>query len=159
MLAQEIYDTVVKHLFAQGKPAYGHIVLHENDDGVMACAYRMGELKCAVGCLIPDDAYRDSMERKSIQAIIAEEDYGLPLYLGGNVTLLRQLQSAHDNRRHWQDNDYRKGWNYAVLAEELRGVAKQFELQTDTLTLELIKHLQTTQEELIKHLHTTQEEI
>lgn len=48
---QEVFTTVSKHLLAQGVACR-----NEDDD----CMYRNEEgLKCAVGCLISDEAYRE----------------------------------------------------------------------------------------------------
>lgn len=58
MNEQEIFDTVVKHLFAQNARALGG----------NGCAYRalakdnVTVLKCAVGCLIPDADYDPDYE-------------------------------------------------------------------------------------------------
>lgn len=53
MSKQEIFDTVARHLLTQKKAC-------QNDGG--ACRYRAGDLKCAVGALIPDDLYTSTIE-------------------------------------------------------------------------------------------------
>jgi len=59
---QEIYDTVMNHLWKQGKIAY------ENS----ACRYRTEDgSKCAVGCLIPDNLYNNLFESSGVHGVIA----------------------------------------------------------------------------------------
>lgn len=109
---QEVFDTVVLHLLKQEAKA-------EGEDG--ECLYRDPEgRKCAVGCLIPDEQYRDHMEGKGLlmvsilkalkaNRVLAVSDYTLadPSYAGDqNIPvarlttvgkLLRNLQWIHDN--------------------------------------------------------------
>jgi hypothetical protein len=94
MAKQEIFNRVVTHLFAQGKAAI---------DAKGTCSYRAPDgCKCAVGCLLPDEHYRPSMEGE-----ITDSNYvRAPLMAAGlidslhdsdsNIQLLRQLQRAHD---------------------------------------------------------------
>ena len=53
MTEQEIFDKVVLHLYQQGEPSITH-------GG--RCRYRLSGKMCAIGCLIPDDMYSESME-------------------------------------------------------------------------------------------------
>jgi hypothetical protein len=74
MTKQEIFDHVLTHLRKQGKPA-----INETDSGEDICAYRTDDgLKCAVGCLIPDDKYNEDLEGRSATVV-----YGV---LGGEPT-------------------------------------------------------------------------
>lgn len=64
MNLQEIFDKVVNHLREQG--------CRSSRPGSRAfCSYR-GEngLKCAIGCLIPDNLYHPKLEGRSILSII-----------------------------------------------------------------------------------------
>lgn len=54
---QEAFDGALKHLRAQGKRA-----VDEND----SCMYRQGNLKCAIGALIPDEKYNPEFEHLSV---------------------------------------------------------------------------------------------
>ena len=91
MNAQEIFDTVVRHLHAQGRPAL---------DSLGDCRYRTVDgLKCAVGGLIPDgvdpwgiEGFPVTSDTFSKWAAIHE----LP-DLPENVGLLKDLQSGHDH--------------------------------------------------------------
>jgi predicted RNase H-like nuclease len=62
---QEVFDTVAQHLIAQGKKSMAR--LSEDPHPHAVCAYR-GEngTKCAVGCLIPDEAYDPSIENTGV---------------------------------------------------------------------------------------------
>jgi hypothetical protein len=87
---QKTFDTVVQHLRKQGKRAL-------TDKG--GCAYRgLGGTKCAVGVLIPDDKYSESMEGLSANLLIAN---GYVDVFSCNLTLLESLQSIHDDKLSW----------------------------------------------------------
>jgi hypothetical protein len=87
--AQEIFDTVVAHLRKQGCKS-------EDEDG---CLYRTPDgLSCAVGALIPKEAYSPDMENRSLNKLLEEKL--LPLDLQNEFTkhraLLIDLQDVHD---------------------------------------------------------------
>lgn len=112
MKAQTVFDKVVRHLHKQGKRAF-----QDNAVGG-ACLYRTKEgLTCAVGCLIPEEAYHSSMEGKNVTAIL---DF-MPKYFE-HVDLLEELQNVHDSSKS-------RSW----LVRELRSVAVQFGLATTQL--------------------------
>lgn len=103
MNQQETFEAVVRHLFAQGKPAY-------QDDG-NTCAYRgSDDTKCAIGALIPDSMYLKEMDKN---VFLVDE---LFLYypklrerLGeDNKELLRALQWVHDDNAHWESTETMK---------------------------------------------------
>lgn len=80
--AQEIFDTVARHLIAQGAQSI-------TDDG--HCRYRADDGKrCAVGCLFTDEEYRPSMEGHGVSSVM------LPGRLKPHSMLLRDLQRVHD---------------------------------------------------------------
>lgn len=124
MTQQEIFDTVKKHLLTQTKPA---------KDVDESCLYRTDDgLKCAVGCLIPDEMYFDQMEHRSVDYLASFlEGYTthkeLVDFLKTNSKLLQRLQEAHDlciltNRG---------TFNKAELRRKLKEVAKEFNLRND----------------------------
>lgn len=107
MTKQEIFDTVARHLFAQGEPAM---------DGNAACAYRAPKgLKCAVGALIADEHYSSNLDfpeaGHSITVVDKYRPVRIALHKSGVVTksdidhhsrssriaLLSDLQVLHDN--------------------------------------------------------------
>ena len=104
MTPQEIFDTVARHLFAQGK---------QSRDPV-SCLYRGPDgTKCAVGVLIPDATYDEDMEGCSIVGLLRE--FSLPAWMGEHVNLLQHLQSVHDVDSRWAD-DKRMRWELSLVA-------------------------------------------
>lgn len=97
MQAQEIYDTIVKHLFQQGKRS-------QND---RYCCYRgPDDTKCSIGAILPDELYYPEMEgNKTIKAIINENPDRFPQWMVDNLGLLSELQNAHDKNFHWEHPD------------------------------------------------------
>lgn len=83
---QSIFDEVLDGLRKQGvKSMIGD-----------SCMYRgRGDTKCALGLLIPDDAYAPTMENRLLGCMIAEDApfYGLDVE---KKTLLIRLQQSHD---------------------------------------------------------------
>jgi hypothetical protein len=152
MTDQEIFDTVAKHLIAQGKQSLLPQVA--GDSEYNGCAYR-GEngTKCAIGCLIPDELYNPIIENTSVQVFfdtvsatefvrghnvsavdpeIALDDFlaitqKIGDFIGrtGNDTesLLGDLQSAHDNCF----------GSIEDIKGALYGVAEDFELSAKVL--------------------------
>lgn len=90
MTRQEIFEKVVAHFAAQRAVAI---------DDYGNCRYRTGDgRKCAVGALIPDDAYSPNFENKSAEALFVnypEMMRSAGLTPGGPAFLMA-LQSAHD---------------------------------------------------------------
>lgn len=92
MTKQETFDTVAAHLLKQGKRSMS---------GPRTCLYRGPDgMKCAVGCLIPDDLYRSSLEGIAVVDILSDEvttEVGrLMKSLGHDLTLCGELQWLHD---------------------------------------------------------------
>lgn len=87
---QEIFNHVVDHLWSQGRPA---------KDARGNCLYRLGNLKCAVGALIPDEIYTKDMEDISVDVLASWDSEGkikLPPEIPAYTALLLDLQLAHD---------------------------------------------------------------
>ncbi len=87
---QEIFDTVATHLIAQGEKC--------EDEG--RCQYRgTGDLKCAIGILIPNNLYHVGMEESGITYLIHSYPEVKKL-LGADdrdtALLLSDLQTVHD---------------------------------------------------------------
>lgn len=95
-LQQEMFDRVVAHMRAQGQQS---VFRFEGSASTM-CAYRGPDgLKCAIGCLIPDDVYTPRMEGQAVGAIVARfPDVRRALRPGAvGLNFLTELQEAHDN--------------------------------------------------------------
>lgn len=99
MTLQEIYDKVKEHLLAQGKRSEGDV--HGIPD---RCRYRLvqGEttLMCAVGCLIKESVYDESLEGQgstSEEVVDALNCSGICFdKFSGTARLLEALQTVHD---------------------------------------------------------------
>jgi hypothetical protein len=93
---QTTFDRVVSHLRQQRAKARGAFGL---------CVYRAANgTKCAVGCLIPDHKYSQSLEGQSLEVEFANEVKAILEEEGHDVNLVRQLQVIHDRVfiHHWE---------------------------------------------------------
>lgn len=116
MNAQEIFDTVARHLHKQGKRA-GKYDNDSRDEADFRCLYRGPEgTKCAVGCLIPDELYDPNIEGLSVSDI---KDVLLKAGIGA-FALLGQLQNVHDTAWSWEQP--------GGLCNRLTAVAKDYGL-------------------------------
>lgn len=66
MTLQEIYNKIKQHLLSQNERSIASVPSIHDDEENDVCAYRSGNgnLKCAVGALITDDAYSKELEDK-----------------------------------------------------------------------------------------------
>ena len=89
---REIFDKVKTHLLAQGERAL---------EGSMCVYHAQSGLKCAVGCLITEEAYSEALEGDTIDTA---DDLGLRAALEASgisldrttINMLFRLQSIHD---------------------------------------------------------------
>lgn len=95
MTDQELFDKVAKHLLTQKIRSVG---LYSKGAPVMQCMYRgPNGLKCAVGCIIPDELYDPSFEGKAINSLkISNALIDAGIVSEGQILLLAELQSLHD---------------------------------------------------------------
>jgi hypothetical protein len=116
---QTLFDTVVRHLWAQGKR------VHLNGN----CKYRApGGLKCAVGCLIPDDKYTADMDNPTdngLETVMPKAGISMR-----HEFLLAELQIAHDVADHWNSSNTAP---LSSLAVRLARIANEFNLRTNVL--------------------------
>ncbi len=94
--AQEFFDFITSKVLEQGRPS----ILETNDEegGTrVVCVYR-GEsgAKCAAGHVIPDAWYREKLEGHAVDGVL-EKEPRLEASLGPCLSLLLDLQEAHDN--------------------------------------------------------------
>lgn len=124
MTLQEIFDKVAVHLLTQGKQSQG---LYDT-----ACKYRGHDgLKCAVGCLIPDDKYRPDMEGYTVYTLVSRFPDVLGFYTGDSeLSLLTCLQRIHDNTRVrvLTSGEIRRIWK-----QRLTDLANDYNLNTGVL--------------------------
>lgn len=128
---QSEFDAVVKHLYTQRRPS--------SKDG--GCYYRIkvkinGELtclSCAVGCRIPDDVYRPSMDTmncdggSSIHSIIERFPTSLPahFYQSEYKELYSDLQLIHDRCEVDENGEF----CFEELSHKLKKIAGKYELK------------------------------
>ena len=112
---QKTFDTVATHLLKQGKRAMrvSGTCLYRTPDG----------LKCAVGCLIPEEMYSPDMEENVVTSLLEKfpKLHDVPL-INGFSKLLRELQGLHD------------GWDVRDWPQGLREIAARFGLNTAAIT-------------------------
>jgi hypothetical protein len=95
MTRQEVFDTVAAHLLKQNARS----LIDPTDLDDPGCAYRgAAGLKCAVGCLIPDEVYKPSMEGIGMLGLLEAGAKWAPklAYLHPHRFLLADLQRVHD---------------------------------------------------------------
>lgn len=118
MTDQQIFDTVARHIMAQGEPAISQLT--------GKCAYLTPRgHKCAIGCLIPPEDYDAKFEDKGItnpvfNPLIRKHRW--------NVSLLADLQGAHDS---WANSPYD---GYHAWKLDMYRIAKNFELSPQVLS-------------------------
>ena len=99
MELQEIFDKVSAHLLRQGERS---VVV----DGYNMCMYRSAHgLKCAAGCLIPDDVYHPDMEHQPFEDLPKQYAAIEAMFNGKAVQLIQDLQEIHDmeHPEDWED--------------------------------------------------------
>lgn len=85
MSAQEVFNTVAKHLLTQNKKS-------ENPLIGSLCLYKYNNLKCAAGIFIPDDKYVSKMEGLNWAEIVNLYDF----LKSDHDELIISLQRIHD---------------------------------------------------------------
>lgn len=88
MTPQEVFAKVVTHLRKQN-------AVSAKQNGM--CVYRgPNGMKCAVGCLIPDDVYKPEMECGGVGVLFMNFPETAKEIGKDNIHLLRHLQTIHD---------------------------------------------------------------
>jgi len=105
MKKKQVFKRVAKHLLAQDEACGTRY----------DCWYRHPsrvELKCAIGCLIPDKFYSEEIENKTVEEPIVKEVLKKSLktsFTSSDIALLKDLQDVHD----YQDT---KDWRWRLDA-------------------------------------------
>lgn len=87
--AQEIYDIVAAHMLKQNEKS----TYYNNNSNINSCAYRgIDGLKCAAGCLIPEEIYKSDFEGISWTSLIHSHDFPQD-----HRKLIENLQHIHDS--------------------------------------------------------------
>ena len=116
---QEVFDYIVSHLLKQGKRSYG---AYPDDTRTEGCLYRGPDnLKCAAGCLIPDDLYSKELEGDSWGSVSRKLNCH-----ENHAYLISQLQKAHDAAGDGPDG-------FECLIDRLRSLAEKSGLNTQVI--------------------------
>jgi len=108
---QKAFDKIYKYfIFKKNKRSI-------SDNGY--CRYRAGELKCAVGVLIPDDDYDSDMEGSHCRTV--RHNYFEEEWKDLNMDLLSELQRVHDTSGEWS----KKG---VLLKAPIKRIAQKYKL-------------------------------
>ena len=92
--AQELFNRVATHLLTQNEQS---MVREDGPGGAVYCKYRGPRgLKCAIGALIPDAAYRVQMEGERVTYDPIRVAAGIP------EKLTAELQIVHDHNEPWR---------------------------------------------------------
>ena len=125
---QQIFNKVGKHLLTQLEQSRQ---TNPNDPAFAGrCLYRTHTgLKCAIGCLIPDDIYDIDMENNSAGHLLTRWTIPGLHHQGYESRLsffLNKLQTIHDDSGREFDPDYNK----EAWSRELRMLANKYDLST-----------------------------
>ncbi len=118
---QNIFDTVAEHLLIQNeKSVFGDVCAYRGEDG----------RRCAIGVLIPDEYYVESIEDSTVfnEAVDGHltnvlKANGIDINDDYTIKLLRELQRVHDTNeiRDWPNElcqvAKRYGLNAAAIEE------------------------------------------
>lgn len=116
MNSQEIFDTVVWHLFNQGKRA--------QDDKFVNCISDDGAM-CPVGFLIGEDYFPELEHNRTLKWLIDNYTDMFPKWFIENKELISELQSTHDKQRNWEDID--------IMKKSLESIALNYNLNINAL--------------------------
>jgi len=90
---QLVFDKATKGIIGQGKKS--------KNATTGECMYRCGNLRCAIGFLITDANYSDTLETKAFyekEVVKAVEDsLGTSSFTDSEIAFLDRLQLIHDN--------------------------------------------------------------
>lgn len=106
MTNQEMFDKVTVHLLTQNWPSTPKPYYPESREKDYTCSYRGHmnggvQLKCAIGCLIPDELYDPKIEGHGFRGL--EQFPALKeLFAGVDVNLGDDLQRLHDIYEPWE---------------------------------------------------------
>lgn len=110
---QEVFDFIAHHMLTQGKKA-------QSAGG--GCRYRIKIdkniiHKCAAGCLIPDEVYKETMEGKSWYAVVNT----LKMASNAHYSLISRMQSIHDYQqvKHWKQRLFEEASSRSLSTEIL----------------------------------------
>ena len=91
---QEVFDKIVNHLRSMET---------RSANGAGTCRYRAPDgNKCAVGILISDNKYSESMEGLAVCTLVDVFSHVLPKYISKYSGMLEKFQELHDEKTNWR---------------------------------------------------------
>lgn len=121
---REVFERVKAHMLAQRKAAKVSVPKTWAEGTETRCCYRTDDgLKCAVGCLITDEAYHDGLEGNySLAPVVIDalRASGVDVSDMRMRAMLHDLQNVHD------------GMDPSVWASELDDVEARYHLPAAT---------------------------
>ncbi len=88
--ARQVFDRVATHMMSIRQ------LVHPVS--IRSCRYRDGDLRCAIGCLIPDEVYSPTFESNAVQLLIDSVPWFTDSGLTAHARLLNSLQFIHDTQ-------------------------------------------------------------
>lgn len=107
MTNQEYYDKLVCAALDGTFPSY--------DENQNICMYRHGNHRCAVGILIPDEEYSESMEKRSADTLVENGLFKTTL----SKDILQSAQYSHDDSS-WDYSAENVGYKIPIPESEFR---------------------------------------
>lgn len=114
MTNQELFDSCLTHMRFQRE-------LSVKD---YRCRYRLGELSCAIGCLIPDSKYSLDIEDITVTNYLVRDAAGIER---------NQTSLANDIQYYLHDSMLEKGFDTNTLEINARKVANNWNLEYVTM--------------------------
>ena len=98
--AQQVFDQVARHLLTQNAKSGVQYDKVDDTSEPFRCLYRDPEgRKCAAGCLIADDEYKEEFEDSGWASLVLTSR----VQTTAHIDLIRDLQYVHDNN---EPNDW-----------------------------------------------------
>jgi hypothetical protein len=96
----EVYEYIKNHLISQGEKSELHTSFANGSQVDNACAYRGDDdKKCAVGSIISDEFYTNSLEGKAChqEDVLEAIEKSVPNWVV-NPSMLQEMQIIHDEK-------------------------------------------------------------
>lgn len=142
---QEVFDEACRYFATTDGPSTVKRSYGEN------CRYRTEETgrACVAGHFIPDESYVPAMDGlvqlpeykgggSGVENLVLYLNDKLPSWFRAQLTLLKRLQSVHDEHSNWAD-EY--SWDHAAVATHLSVVASSLALNPSAIEQVKARHV------------------
>jgi transposase-like protein len=139
--AQEVFDEACSYFATSPGPS---IVPNRQLGGnKYDCAYRATDGRvCVAGHFLPDESYLPQMDDpelhpdgSDVKSLVKHYGYRIPAWFRDHRSLLKELQTIHDNEWNWAGNT----WNISHLVKNLKDLAVELNLSADAVE-QVVKH-------------------